>query len=219
MPADAHQTKTLETFLLRLHESHDLPVYESVERLLQAGDAVGLNANTLLRMLDQGVTFQQLLVRSLAEWLACRNQHKCLRDRAAIPEAHRGTMALAHWMEESVSDSKKLAASAVEGAKFANNEFIKQEPLPFFLAKNARRALAPAAIGACLGAISGFLARGQRSAPRAIARGFFGAVVGYGAGMIWESRRLSKDVANGIWEGVSKTRDERWFEKHPIDYA
>jgi hypothetical protein len=48
-------------FLSRLHESHDVSVYGAIERLLQAGEAVGLDAPTMARMLDQGVTFQELL--------------------------------------------------------------------------------------------------------------------------------------------------------------
>lgn len=51
----------LEVFLSRLHESHDVSVYGAIERLLQAGEAVGLDAPTMARMLDQGVTFQELL--------------------------------------------------------------------------------------------------------------------------------------------------------------
>ena len=47
--------------LSRLHESRDLAVYDAVERLVQAGEAVGLDADTLVRMLDRGMTFAELL--------------------------------------------------------------------------------------------------------------------------------------------------------------
>ena len=59
-PAD-QTPKTYEAFLQRLRESHDLPVYEAIERLVQAGGEVGLSADTLVRMLNNGMTFEQLL--------------------------------------------------------------------------------------------------------------------------------------------------------------
>jgi len=52
---------TLEVFLTRLRESHELSVYEAIERLVQAGEAVGFDSDALLRMLDQGKTFGELL--------------------------------------------------------------------------------------------------------------------------------------------------------------
>jgi hypothetical protein len=52
---------TFEVFLTRLRESHEVSVYEAIERLVQAGESVGLSENTLIRMLDRGMTFEQLL--------------------------------------------------------------------------------------------------------------------------------------------------------------
>ena len=50
-----------ETLLTRLHESHEVSVYEAIERLVQAGETVGYKADALLRMLDRGMTFEELL--------------------------------------------------------------------------------------------------------------------------------------------------------------
>jgi hypothetical protein len=61
VPVVTHPIDTFEIFLSRLHESHELSVYEAVERLLQAAAAVGFDPNALLRMLDQGMTFEELL--------------------------------------------------------------------------------------------------------------------------------------------------------------
>jgi hypothetical protein len=62
---------TFELFLTRLRESHEVCVYEAIERLVQAGAAVGLDSNALLRMLDHGVTFEELLelIESKMEYL------------------------------------------------------------------------------------------------------------------------------------------------------
>ncbi len=61
MPARDHTSNTIEVLVTRLHESHVVSVYEAIERLVQAGEAVGLDANQLLRMLDRGMSFEELL--------------------------------------------------------------------------------------------------------------------------------------------------------------
>ena len=61
MPPGVQTVPSLEVFVTRLHESHDVSVYGAIERLMQAGEAVGLDAPTMVRMLDQGVTFEKLL--------------------------------------------------------------------------------------------------------------------------------------------------------------
>jgi hypothetical protein len=61
LAARIEPSNVIETFLDRLHEAREVSVYGSIERLVQAGEAVGLDANTLMKMLDQGMTFQELL--------------------------------------------------------------------------------------------------------------------------------------------------------------
>ena len=61
MSSRTQSANTLEVFLTRLRESHELSVYEAIERLVQAGEAVGFDSDALLRMLDQGKTFGELL--------------------------------------------------------------------------------------------------------------------------------------------------------------
>lgn len=61
MPAGVQTVPSLDVFVTCLHESHELSVYEAIERLVQAGSAVGLDADALLRMLDRGITFEALL--------------------------------------------------------------------------------------------------------------------------------------------------------------
>ncbi len=61
MPAGEQTTNTIEVLVARLHESHEVSVYEAIERLVQAAGEVGLDDRTLLGMLDQGMTFEGLL--------------------------------------------------------------------------------------------------------------------------------------------------------------
>lgn len=60
-PAGTKSAYTFEAFLARLRESHDVSVYEAIERLTQAGEAVGFKAQDLIGMLDRGMTFEELL--------------------------------------------------------------------------------------------------------------------------------------------------------------
>jgi len=59
----------------------------------------------------------------------------------------------------------------------------------------------------------------QKSVARALTYGLLGGVLGLGAGVVWESRRLTASVAGSALKNIGKVRDERWLTKHPIDYA
>jgi hypothetical protein len=128
-------------------------------------------------------------------------------------------MNLREWSKSSADYSRKLVDSAVEGARTGEGKFLKEEPLVPFLNESARRALAPAVVGACLGMLHGYLGNGRRSTSRAVADGLLGGAIGFGAGMIWENRELTASVVSGAWENIGKVRDDHWFEKNPIDYA
>jgi hypothetical protein len=126
---------------------------------------------------------------------------------------------LVQWSKSNVQYGHKLVDSALEGARTGEDEFLREKPLASFLGDSAREALASAVVGACVGALSGYLGLGQRSRTRALVSGLLGGAVAFGAGMIWESRSLTTTVACSSWKRLSKTRDEHWFEKNPIDYA
>ena len=61
MPAKVETADALGVFVNRLHESHQVSVYGAIERLVQAAKAVGLDEHTLLAMLDQGMSLDDLL--------------------------------------------------------------------------------------------------------------------------------------------------------------
>ena len=123
------------------------------------------------------------------------------------------------WSKSSVDYGQKLVNSALEGAHEAEGEFLKEESLASDLNESARHALAPAVVGAFLGALSGSLGNGRRSSTRTLAFSLLGGAIGFGAGMMWENREFAASVASGAWKKISETRDEHWFEKNPIDYA
>lgn len=128
-------------------------------------------------------------------------------------------MNVMEWSKSNVDYGRKLVDSALEGARKGEGEFLKAESLATFLRESARQALPSAAIGACVGGLGGYLANGRRSKTTALVCGLLGGAVAFGMGVIWESRQLTATVASNSWKRVSKTRDEHWLEKNPIDYA
>ncbi len=61
MPAVDQTAHTLDVLLTRLHESHELSVYDAIERLVLVGEAVGFGADALVRMLDRGMGLEELI--------------------------------------------------------------------------------------------------------------------------------------------------------------
>jgi len=61
VPVRAQSPPILDCFLARLGESHEICAYEATERLARAGEAVGLDVTALIRLLDEGMTFEELL--------------------------------------------------------------------------------------------------------------------------------------------------------------
>lgn len=127
-------------------------------------------------------------------------------------------MSLREWSKASSEYGRKLVSSGLQGARSGREEFLHGKPLAPFLNESARHALGPAVIGACLGILSSHPGNGGRTYKR-LAYGLLGGVVGFGAGMAWESRHLTESVAFGALRNISKIRDEHWLEQHPIDYA
>ena len=128
-------------------------------------------------------------------------------------------MTFVEWSKSNADYGLKLMNSAVEGARSGEDEFVREVPLTPYLAESARQALGPALVGACVGILGGSLGNGRRSAARVLASGLLGGAIGFGLGMIWDTREFTVRVASGAWQNVRKTRDDHWFEQHPIDYA
>lgn len=127
-------------------------------------------------------------------------------------------MMLAQWSKSEVEYGRKVLDSGLEGARSGREAFLKGNSVTPFLTQSVRNALKPAAIGACIGVLSSCPER-RRSGFRAIGFGLLGGAIGFAAGLLWESRQLTATMAAGALRNIGKTRDEHWFERHPIDYA
>jgi hypothetical protein len=123
------------------------------------------------------------------------------------------------WEKSNAEYGRKLMHSGIEGARSGREAFLSERPLVPFFSGSARKALTAAAIGVGLGLLRGCSANGHRSKGRALAFGLFGGAIGFGAGVVWETRLLGKSVVAGAWRNIGKVRDEHWLEKNPIDYA
>lgn len=128
-------------------------------------------------------------------------------------------MDLREWSKVNANYGEKLVNSGIEGARSGGEAFLNGESLTPFLGESARTALRPAALGACLGVLGSYPGPRQRSLGRVLAFGLLGGAIGFGAGIVWESRRLVASAAGGAARSIGRVRDEQWLIRNPIDYA
>jgi|ERR1019366_1437438 hypothetical protein len=128
-------------------------------------------------------------------------------------------MDLRNWSNSNAEYGRKLLNSGIEGARSGQEAFLNGRSLTPFLSESVRSALKPAALGVCVGVLGGCPGYRQKSITRALTYGLLGGAIGLGAGLVWESRRLTASVAGSALRNISRVRDEHWLTKHPIDYA
>ncbi|MGA2353578.1 MAG: hypothetical protein ABSG02_03720 [Terriglobales bacterium] len=125
-------------------------------------------------------------------------------------------MSVRKWSKSNAEYGRRLVLSGIKGARSAHEEF--SDSLAPDLADSLRSALAPAVLGACIGVLGGSPTR-EKSVGRALMFGLLGGAIGLGAGLAWESRRLTARVVDGALRNIGRVRDEQWLIKNPINYA
>jgi hypothetical protein len=128
-------------------------------------------------------------------------------------------MTMQKWLESEVRYGREVVAAGLEGIRSGGEAFLNGEPLTPFLSESARKALKPAAVGACLGLSGGYTVNQSKSINRILALGLVGGAIGFGLGIAWENRRLTAGAVDAALKKIGKVRDDHWFERHPIDYA
>ena len=128
-------------------------------------------------------------------------------------------MNLREWTRSSADYGRELLHSGIDGARSGREAFLQGESLTPFLGDSVRSALMPAALGACIGLLGSCPGQRQKSIGRALAFGLLGSAIGLGAGVAWESRRLTASATRSALRGMGRVRDEHWLTRHPIDYA
>jgi hypothetical protein len=127
-------------------------------------------------------------------------------------------MDLRKWSKSEVEYGKKVLNSGLEGARTGEEAFLHGKAITPYLTDSVRRALVPAAAGACLGALSG-ISGSDKSIGRMFVLGLLGGLIGFSTGMTWENRGLTESAVHGALQNIHKVRDEHWVEKHPVAYA
>ena len=128
-------------------------------------------------------------------------------------------MTFRQWSNSNLHYGRQLLHSGLEGARSGEHAFLGEGRLSPCLNRSVRIALAPAALGACLGYFGSQPGGRRRSAARAITCGVLGCIVGFGVGVAWDNRCLAASIAAGAMRNIGRVRDEHWLEGHPIDYA
>ena len=128
-------------------------------------------------------------------------------------------MGLRTWSKANLEYGRKVFSSGLEGAHTGREAFLNGRPITPVLGESVCNAWGPAVIGAALGVVASYPGRRHRSFDKTVEYGLLGAVLGLGASIVWENRRLTASVARGALRNIGKVRDEHWLESHPIDYA
>jgi len=123
------------------------------------------------------------------------------------------------WSKSEVEYGRKILASGLEGARSGEEAFLHGRPLTPFLNDSVRKALRPAVVGACVGALCSLPGKHDKSIGRTLLFGLLGAAIGFGTGLTWESRGLAESATSGALRNIHKVQDEHWVEKHPVAYA
>jgi hypothetical protein len=128
-------------------------------------------------------------------------------------------MGLREWSKSEAEYGRKVLGSGLEGARSGREAFLNGRPLTTFLSESVREALKPAALGACIGFLTSYPGKRDKSIGRGLGLGWLCGVIGFGAGFAWASRRLTASMAGEVRRNIGRARDEHWLEEHPIDYA
>jgi hypothetical protein len=128
-------------------------------------------------------------------------------------------MLLQETSKSKIEYGKKLIQTGMAGARSGREEFLHGNSLGPFFKHTIRQALRSGALGACVGVLASFPGRRRASVGRAFGYGLVGALVGFGAGMIWQGRPLGASMVTGALKNLGQARDQHWLERHPIDYA
>ena len=124
-----------------------------------------------------------------------------------------------NWFRSSISYGLQLISSGLKGATLGQAEYLRGESLGSFLGQAVCKSLPATAAGVAAGALGAFVSRRARPKSRALLFAAAGGALGFAAGLAWKSRRLAATATNGALRGINATRDERWLQQNPIDYA
>lgn len=128
-------------------------------------------------------------------------------------------MSLQNGSESRAQYEEKVVSCESSRAQSDQQELVCERSLLGFLADSMRSAVAPAAIGVCVGLLGSCPRKRSSSISRALAFGVLGGAIGFGASIAWEGRGVAANAAHRTSQKLGRIRDERWMKKHSIAYA
>jgi hypothetical protein len=114
---------------------------------------------------------------------------------------------------------RKLVKSGVSGLSRGREAQLNGQRLSEALAQSARASLGLATLGACAGLLRYYLPARRGRVAKTVACGIVGSAIGFVAGFAWKTRDLTESMARSAAKQMTVVRDERWLDRHPIDYA
>lgn len=114
---------------------------------------------------------------------------------------------------------KELMESAYEGVREAREDEFGEGEIAEELREALEDSWRPALIGACAGALVGYVTDKERSSKSIMAGVLVGAAVGFAGSLLWGSRHVTGTLAKGAVKGVGRMQDRRWLEKNPVVYG
>ncbi len=129
-------------------------------------------------------------------------------------------MKIGDWLKAEVEYGRDLAGSGWKGACTAYDSILGERPVGDIVSHSLRASWAPTVVGAGVGTICGLLVQRRKHNTAAIvAMGVVGGVLGFTAGVAWDTRELSSGIARGAMRNIGTTRDSHWLGKHPINFG
>lgn len=128
-------------------------------------------------------------------------------------------MDLLKWSRSNAEYGRKLWHSGIEGARSSREQFLSGDTPASCISNSGGNLLKTIALGACIGMLRRYSLSREKSLIKTLTCGLAGGVIGLGAGVVWESRHLTVNVAGGALRNIGRVRDEQWLSSHPIDYA
>jgi xanthosine utilization system XapX-like protein len=129
-------------------------------------------------------------------------------------------MKIGDWLKSEVEYGRDLAGSGWQGARTAADSMLHGEHVGAVLSRSARASWAPTVMGAGVGALCALVAQRRKPKPAAlVVMGVVGGFVGFSAGVAWDTRQLSSEIARGALRKIGSARDSHWLGKHPINFG
>ena len=118
-------------------------------------------------------------------------------------------------LKSEITYSRKLFEAGLNAAASVRSGRPKQNVASEF----ARVAWVPAVIGATIGVLYVCIARKSKSGRHALVGASVGGVLGFAAGVTWDSRKATATIVRQAAKNIATVNDGHWLEKNPIAYA